>query len=133
MDFMVELVVSALIVVGGVFALVGSIGLVKLPNLMTRLHAPTKATTVGVGGALIASMLYFTHADGAVSIHELLITLFLFLTAPVTAHFVTKAYLHLHPDMAGELPPSSGDCGWSTYNAAPADDAETESDRSPHD
>ncbi|MBI1904945.1 MAG: Na+/H+ antiporter subunit G [Rhodocyclales bacterium] len=132
MDFVIELLVSALIVIGGAFALVGSIGLVKLPSLMTRLHAPTKATTVGVGGALIASMLYFTRADGALSIHELLITLFLFLTAPVTAHFITKSYLHLHPDVARELPPASGDCGWSTYNAVPADDAETESDRRPH-
>lgn len=133
MDFTVELVVSALIVVGGVFVLVGSIGLVKLPSLMTRLHAPTKATTVGVGGALMASMLHFTHANGALSIHELLITLFLFLTAPVTAHFITKSYLHLHPEVAGELPPTGGGCGWSTYNAAPADEAETESDLRPHD
>jgi multicomponent K+:H+ antiporter subunit G len=133
MDLIVEVIVSVLIVTGGAFALFGSIGLIKLPDLMTRLHAPTKATTVGVGGALIASMLYFTHADGALSIHELLIALFLFLTAPVTAHFITKSYLHLHPDVARELPPASGDCGWSTYNAVSADEAETESDRRPHD
>ena len=52
MDFVLEVLVSILIVVGGFFALVGSIGLVKLPDLLTRLHGPTKATTLGVGGAL---------------------------------------------------------------------------------
>ena len=44
MDFMFELIVSVLIVLGGFFSLVGSVGLIKLPDLLTRLHAPTKAT-----------------------------------------------------------------------------------------
>ena len=59
MTFLLELLVSVLIVLGGLFALIGSVGMVKLPDLLTRLHAPTKATTLGVGGALLASMLYF--------------------------------------------------------------------------
>ena len=94
MSVLFELLVSALIVVGGSFALIGSVGLVKLPDLLTRLHAPTKATTLGVGGALLASMLFFLCIEGTLSIHELLITLFLFITAPVSAHFIAKAHLH---------------------------------------
>ena len=55
----VDILIAACLVISGIFGLVGSIGLIKLPDPMMRLHAPTKATTLGVGGALIASMLYF--------------------------------------------------------------------------
>lgn len=119
MNILLEIVISLLIVLGGIFALVGSYGLIKLPDLMARLHAPTKATTLGVGGALIASMLYFLAVEGTLSIHEVLITAFLFLTAPITAHFVAKAHLHAHADCARDLPPTGRDQGWSTYDAMP--------------
>jgi multicomponent K+:H+ antiporter subunit G len=96
MGFFGELIVSALIVVGGVFLFVGSFGLAKLPDTMRRLHGPTKATTLGVGGTLVASALYFSIHEDGVSLHELLIMLFLFITAPVSAHLMAKAALHLH-------------------------------------
>ena len=76
------------------FALIGSWGLVRLPSLMTRLHGPTKATTLGVGGTLAASMVYFPVYEGRFSAHELLITLFLFIAAPITANMIAKAHLH---------------------------------------
>ncbi|MEC8196214.1 MAG: monovalent cation/H(+) antiporter subunit G, partial [Pseudomonadota bacterium] len=50
----VEILVSFFIVLAGVFGLVGSFGMLKLKDTMQRLHAPTKATTLGVGGVLIA-------------------------------------------------------------------------------
>lgn len=56
MSFVVEFLIAALIVVGGAFALTGSWGLVRLPTLMERLHGPTKATTLGLGGLLVASV-----------------------------------------------------------------------------
>lgn len=89
-----DILITALLVIAGIFGLVGSFGLLRLPDAMTRLHAPTKATTLGVGGVLIASMLYFL-TQGTPTAHELMITLFLFLTAPITAHFVAKVHLHL--------------------------------------
>ena len=60
-----EIIITALLLIAGTFALVGSYGLVKLPDLMTRLHAPTKASTLGVGGVLIASMGYAALTSGA--------------------------------------------------------------------
>jgi multicomponent K+:H+ antiporter subunit G len=90
-----DILIALMLVTAGVFGLVGSIGLMKLPDPMTRLHGPTKATTLGVGGVLIASMLYFWAYEGRISAHELMITLFLFLTAPITGHFIAKAHLHL--------------------------------------
>jgi|GEM_PF-1431092 len=86
----VEIVISLLILIGAFFLFVGSLGLAKLPDLMRRLHGPTKATTLGVGSMLIASMLYFWVFEENPSVHELLITLFLFLTAPVTAQKIIE-------------------------------------------
>jgi multicomponent K+:H+ antiporter subunit G len=91
-----EWILSALILIGAGFTLVGSIGLAKLPDFFTRLHGPTKATTLGVGAILIASALYFSTRQEGISLHELLITLFLFITAPVSAHLMAKAAIHLN-------------------------------------
>ena len=94
MSFAVELIISILLILGGLFVLVGSIGLLRLQDLYVRLHAPTKATTLGLGTILIGSMVYMYHQQGSVSINELLITLFLVITAPVTAHILAKAAMH---------------------------------------
>jgi len=94
MSLLAEAIISLFLVLGGVFLLVGSYALAKLPDTMQRLHGPTKATTLGVGSMLIASMLYFWLEQAIPSIHELLITLFLFLTAPITAHMIARAHLH---------------------------------------
>lgn len=116
MPFIAELVISVLIVIGGLFLLIGSFGMLKLRELLPRLHAPTKATTVGVGGILIASMLFFWIERGHFTIHELLITLFLFLTAPITANLIAKAYLLRHVDPHTDLPKSGQDEGWATFD-----------------
>lgn len=116
MAFLFDLLIAFLIVVGSLFLLVGSAGLIKLRDLMTRLHAPTKATTLGIGSVLLASMVHFIVVRGAVSVHEILIMVFLFLTAPVTAHFIAKAHLHEHMRDGAELPPTETDCGWSTFD-----------------
>ena len=94
MSFYTELLISILLLSGGVFVLVGSIGLLRLQDFYARLHAPTKATTLGLGGILIGSMVYMYHLQGYVSINELLITLFLVITAPVTAHILAKVAMH---------------------------------------
>jgi len=91
MPFWVELLVSVFLVIGSLFALVGAFGLYRLPDFFTRLHGPTKATTLGVGGIVIASMIFFSNQGDGISLHELLITMFLFLTAPVSAHVLAKA------------------------------------------
>ena len=118
MNFVAELLISIALVISGVFGFVGSYGLVKLKNTLQRLHAPTKATTLGVGGVLVASMIFFYVDSGHISVHELLITLFLFLTAPITANFIAKAYLARNL-RANDLPDSDGDYGWSVYDDPP--------------
>ena len=94
MSFALELVISFFLFSGACFALVGSIGLARLQDFFMRLHGPTKATTLGVGGMIIGSIIFFS-SQGELSLHELLIALFLFITAPVSAHIVGKAALHM--------------------------------------
>ena len=110
----VDLVISLLLVIGGILGFVGSYGLIKLPDLMTRLHAPTKTTTLAVGSVILASMLWFAFREDHVSFHELMISLFLFLTAPLTANFIAKA--HLHRNIRAEaLPPPGDGTVWAGY------------------
>lgn len=125
MSFVAELLIALSLVVSGIFGFVGSYGLIKLRNSVQRLHAPTKATTLGVGGVLIASMIFFFAKSGHISVHELLITLFLFLTAPITANFIAKTYMARNVDRS-ELPESGGEYGWSIYDDPPDGDAETD-------
>lgn len=98
-----EYAVSFFLLVGAFFLLVGSFGLVRLPDFFMRLHSPTKASTLGVGGVLIASMLWF-WGHGTLSLHEVLITLFVFVTAPVSANVLAKAALHLRVRSRAPLP-----------------------------
>ena len=89
-----EIFSVTLILFGASIALVGSIGLVRFPDIFTRLHGPTKATTLGVGGVLLGTILFLILQGETGAIRELLITVFLFLTAPVSAHLIAKAALH---------------------------------------
>ncbi|MDP1605418.1 MAG: Na+/H+ antiporter subunit G [Rhodocyclaceae bacterium] len=79
---------------GAVFTFIGSLGLYRLRDFYTRLHGPTKATTLGVGCLLVASALFFSVTADGLSLHEILVTLFLFITAPISAHLLAKAALH---------------------------------------
>lgn len=121
MSFLAEFLIAISLCISGVFGFVGSYGLVKLKSTLQRLHAPTKATTLGVGGVLVASMIFFYVQTGHVSVHELLISVFLFLTAPITANFIAKAYL-ARKAAASDLPDSNGDYGWSVYDDPPDGD-----------
>lgn len=91
-----DVVLSILVVAGALFSLVGSWGLVRFGDFLKRLHGPTKASTVGLGAVLLASI-GFSAARGQSSLHELLITVFVFLTAPVAAHLLVKAAMHMDP------------------------------------
>ena len=98
-----EALIALLLVIGGSFALVGAIGLLRFRDFFMRLHAPTKASTLGVGGVLLASMLWHWGHD-LWALRELLITLFLFVTAPVSANLMAQAALHLRLPSRAEPP-----------------------------
>ena len=99
------------LLIGAGFVAVGVIGLLKFNNPMTRLHAPTKVGTVGIGALLLASIIH-SYTLGETSYHELLIMAFLFVTAPISANFIAKVNIHLG---TCETPPKSEiDNNWAT-------------------
>jgi multicomponent K+:H+ antiporter subunit G len=107
MNLAIEILFVAMLAVGAFFSLVGSIGLLRLCDFLRRLHGPTKATTLGVGGVLIASVVHHAYISDVFSLRELLITLFLFLTAPISAHMLAKAALALDPALRQASPADS--------------------------
>ena len=104
MSIYFEILISIFLVIGSFFMLVGGIGMVRLPDLFMRLHAPTKSSTLGLGSFLVAAMIY-SATQGRFGFAELLITLFAFITAPVSANLMAQAALHLRlRSMSGEVP-----------------------------
>jgi multicomponent K+:H+ antiporter subunit G len=106
---MIDILLSVLILTGAALTFIGSLGLARLRDFYSRLHGPTKATTLGVGCLLIASAVFFSLRDEGVSLHEVLVTLFLFITAPVSAHLLGKAALHLKLESLASVPVQDDD------------------------
>lgn len=91
---MTEWIISILLLIGGFFVLVGSIGLVKMPDFFMRLHGPTKATTLGMASLLTAAMVLYSTTQINMSLKEILITVFLLLTAPISGYMMIKSAIH---------------------------------------
>jgi multicomponent K+:H+ antiporter subunit G len=103
MNILLEWLLALTVLVAAFFILVGSIGLARLPDFFMRLHAPTKSSTLGVGLVLIVSMLHGL-SQGRPGIAELLITLFVFVTAPVSANLMAQAAMHLKVPSKAPVP-----------------------------
>ncbi len=99
-----QLLVAALLVTGGAFMLIASIGLLRLGDFFMRLHAPTLAATLGVGSLLLASMAV-AAAAGRFGGHELLITLRVFSTVPVSSSQLAAIHLRLRSQAPDGPPP----------------------------
>lgn len=83
-----EVIVSTLLCLGTLFILIASLGIVRMPDLYTRMHAATKAGTVGVASLLLAVAIVIPNAT--VISRTLGTMLFIFLTAPVATHLLAK-------------------------------------------
>ena len=109
------LLIALLLILGASLALIGSIGLLRLKSFYDRIHAPTLGTTLGIGSILIASMLFHSVLQSRLVIHELLITLFMIVTTPITLMLLARAALYRDRREGGgeEVPPLShpGDSG----------------------
>lgn len=89
-----EIIVSIFLLVGIFFIITGTVGLLRLPDFYNRIHAPTKATTLGVSSVILGAVIYFYGIIPDAGFKELLAIVFLFLTAPVGAHMLAKAAYH---------------------------------------
>ena len=86
---MTDLIVAALLEAGGAFALVAGIGLFRLPDVIIRMHASTKAGTLGAG--LILAAVAVHYGDAAIALRASATIAFLLITAPVSAHMIGRA------------------------------------------
>jgi len=89
--FWIAVPASVLLIMAGLLGLTGSVGLLRLNNFYRRIHAPTLGNTLGVACLLIASMLVNSYLASRPIVHEVLITLLLFTTSPVTAMLLMRA------------------------------------------
>lgn len=86
---MSEITTSVLVVAGGLFAFAAALGVVRLPDVLTRMHASTKAGTLGCGLILSAVAVHF--GETGVVARALVAIAFLLLTAPIAAHMIGRA------------------------------------------
>ena len=89
LDMAVTLLVAVLLVGGAIFSLLAAMGIVRFPDLYTRMHAASKAGTIGSGLLLLAAGVH--SLDPAILIRALAGFFFFVLTAPISAHLLAKA------------------------------------------
>lgn len=87
----IEWIVIILVLFGTSMSLLSSFGLIRLPDVYNRAHATTKSATLGILSILSAAFIYFFFTHGVSSIRLLLAIVFVFLTAPVAGHLVTRS------------------------------------------
>jgi len=88
------LAVSLLLLLGGFIILTGAVGLLRLSSFYQRIHGPAITVTLGAGCVLIASMVTFTVLESRLVIHELLISIFILMTAPVVSMMIMRAAVY---------------------------------------
>ncbi|NEX12310.1 MAG: Na+/H+ antiporter subunit G [Prosthecochloris sp.] len=86
---MMDLISGIFLLMGSLFILLSAVGILKMPDLYTRMSATTKASTLGIGLVLAGTVVYWQ--DFGIASRAVAIILFLFLTAPVAAHIIGRA------------------------------------------
>jgi len=86
---MVEIITALILLAGGIFAFIASVGMLRLPDTIIRMHAATKAGALGSGLIFIA--LAFYYLELSTTLRALATVFFLLLTAPVAAHLIGRA------------------------------------------
>lgn len=91
---MIEIIISLLLIIGTFFILSSSIGVLRFPDVYTRLHAATKSATLGVASIMIAAFLFMLFDANIMSGKLILGILFVLLTSPVSGHMISRAAHH---------------------------------------
>lgn len=93
--------IAVLLVAGGLVTLIGSLGLLRLPDFFARMHGPSMGNTIGTGCVLLASLITSSAIVGRPVVHELLITLFIVMSSPVTSMMLVQAALYRNRRRSG--------------------------------
>ncbi len=101
---MQELIIPILLLAGAFFMLVAALGLTRLNDLYSRMHATTKATSLGILLLIAGAALFFS--TWAVLLKAILIILFIYLTAPLAAHSIARSFKSQEENENGPEDPS---------------------------
>ena len=101
-----EIIVAVLVLAGAALALLGSIGLLRLPTFFERVHAPSIIATLGCWLIMLGTVLYFSVADSSLALHALLIAVFVAITVPIMSIFLMRAALFRARQAGRDVPPS---------------------------
>ena len=99
--------VAFLLVLGGLITVLGTLGMLRLQSFYQRIHGPAISIALGAGCILLASMLYFTVMQSRLVIHELLISVFVLMTAPVVSMLIMRAAVYRDLRAAREMDPGN--------------------------
>ena len=113
---MSDFIVSGLVLSGGIFAVIGGIGLVRMPDVLIRMHASTKIGTLACGLILAAVAAHFGTA--VITMRVVAILLFLLLTAPIAAHMIGRAAVSTCVPLWRTARPDDGEAKGSTNRPA---------------
>jgi len=103
--FWIEAIVALLLVMSGLAALTGAIGLVRLRDYFERMHPPALAYTLGSWCVTFATIVYFSAYRGELSLHAWIIIILLSITAPITTMLLARAALFRKRNAGEDVPP----------------------------
>lgn len=91
---MTDIIIAIFLLLGGFFALIAAIGVLRLPDVLMRMHASTKAGVLGSSLILIGGAIYLNEIE--ITVRVLAIIVFLMLTSPIGAHMIGRASVRTH-------------------------------------
>ena len=86
-----KIIVAILVLLGAFLSAISAFGLIRLPDVYTRNHAASKSATLGVMSVMLATFIYFYAQYGHFNSRVILGILFVFFTAPVSGHLISRA------------------------------------------
>ncbi len=93
-EIMMNSIIAFLLLGGTIMSVLAVIGILRLPDMYSRLHATTKSTTLGVIMIMAGAFLYFWYVEGLIETNLLLGALFILITAPVSSHLLSRSAFH---------------------------------------
>ncbi len=103
-----EIIVALLLLASGAVVLVAALGMVRLPDFFSRMHAPALASTLAAWIVTLASIVHFSTRGGGLSLHVWLVIIVLSITASVTTIVLARAALFRRRQAGDALPPPLG-------------------------
>ncbi|MCA8883292.1 MAG: monovalent cation/H(+) antiporter subunit G [Rhodobacteraceae bacterium] len=103
---MIQIIAGICVLGGGIFVFIAGLGILKLPDVLNRMHASTKAGTLGSALTLVAAALHF--GNGGVTTKAVATILFLLLTAPIAAHMIGRATVQIRRKKAARAAAQAG-------------------------